>query len=85
MEQNLVNRLQKIKEHEQAIKEQKDFIRASLIASIRNMKVPSVKKVGSILNVIAYKDLDRCSWRDFREFSLYVYRAKSIMCSIESY
>ena len=58
MEQNLVNRLQEIKEHEQAIKEKKDFIRSSLIASIKNMKVPSVKKVGSILNVIAYKDLD---------------------------
>ena len=55
MEQILVNRLQKIKEYEQAIKDQKDFIRASLIASIKNIKVPSVKKVGSILNVIAYK------------------------------
>ena len=58
MEQNLVNRLQEIKEHEQVIKEKKDFIRASLIASIKNVKVPSVKKVGSILNVIAYKDLE---------------------------
>ena len=58
MEQNLVNKLQKIKELEQEIKEKKDFIRSSLIASIKNMKVPSVKKVGSILNVIAYKDLD---------------------------
>ena len=58
MDQNLVNRLQEIKEYEQAIKEKKDFIRASLIASIKNMKVPSVKKVGSILNVIAYKDLE---------------------------
>ena len=53
----LANRLQEIKEQEKAIKNQKDFIRASLIASIKNVRVPSVKKVGTILNVIAYKDL----------------------------
>lgn len=58
MEKNLANRLQEIKEHEKAIKEQKDFIRASLIASIKSVSVPSVKKVGTILNVIAYKDLE---------------------------
>ena len=62
MEQNvsnyLENRLQEIKEHEQAIKNQKDFIRASLIASIKDVRVPSVKKVGTFLNVIAYKDLE---------------------------
>lgn len=57
----LANRLQEIKEHEKAIKSQKDFIRASLIASINSIKdvrVPSVKKVGTVLNVIAYKDLE---------------------------
>ena len=54
----LANRLQEIKEQEQAIKEKKDFIRASLIASIKDARVPSVKKVGTVLNVIAYKDLE---------------------------
>ena len=54
----LANRLQEIKEHEQAIKEQKDFIRASFIASIKDVRVPSVKKVGRFLNVIAYKDFE---------------------------
>ena len=54
----LANRLQEIKEHEKAIKNQKDFIRASLIASIKDVRVPSVKKVGTVLNVIAYKDLE---------------------------
>ena len=54
----LENRLQEIKEQEKAIKEQKDFIRASLIESIKDVRVPSVKKVGTVLNVIAYKDLE---------------------------
>lgn len=58
MEQNLVNRLQEIKEHEQAIKEKKDFIRASLIAAIKSVEDPSIKKVGAILSVISFKDLD---------------------------
>ena len=40
----LANRLQEIKEHEKAIKNQKDFIRASLIASIKDVRVPSCKK-----------------------------------------
>ena len=90
MEQNLVNRLQEIKEHEQAIKDKKDFIRDSLIASIKNVKVPSVKKVGSILNVIAYKDLE--NW-DARGKILENFLCKYIeqnplcvtLCNIESY
>lgn len=57
MEQNLANRLQEIKEHEQAIKEQKDFIRASFIAAIKETTHPSVKKIGSILHIISYKDM----------------------------
>lgn len=57
MEQNLVNILQEIKEHEQAIKEQKDFIRASFIAAIKETTHPSVKKIGSILHIISYKDM----------------------------
>ena len=57
MEQNLVNRLQEIKELEQAIKEQKDFIRASFIAATKDLKQPSVKKIGSILHIISYKDM----------------------------
>ena len=39
MEQILANRLQEMKEHEKAIKNQKDFIRASLIASIKDVRV----------------------------------------------
>ena len=58
MEQNLAKRLQEIKEHEQAIKEQKNFIRASFIAAIKESTNPSVKKIGSILHIIAYKDLE---------------------------
>ena len=58
MEQNLANRLQEIKEHEQAIKEQKDFIRASFIAAIKETTNPSVKKIGSILHIISSKDLE---------------------------
>lgn len=58
MEQNLSNRLQKIKELEQAIKEQKDFIRTSLIAAIKSVEDPSIKKVGTILCVISSKDLE---------------------------
>lgn len=57
MEQNLVNRLQEIKELEQAIKEQKDFIRASFIAATKDIKQPSVKKIGSVLHIISYKDM----------------------------
>ena len=58
MEQNLVNILQEIKEHEQAIKEKKDFIRSSFIASIKERTNPSVKKIGSILHIISSKDLE---------------------------
>jgi len=57
MEQILSNRLQEIKEHEQAVKEQKDFIRASFIAAIKESTNPSVKKIGSILHIISYKDM----------------------------
>ena len=57
MEQNLVNRLQEIKEHEQAIKEKKDFIRSSFIAAIKGTTHPSVKKIGSVLHIISYKDM----------------------------
>ena len=58
MEQNLVNRLQEIKEHEQVIKEKKDFIRSSFISAIKESTNPSVKKIGSILHIISYKDLE---------------------------
>lgn len=58
MKQNLVNRLQEIKEHEQAIKEQKDFIRVSLIAAIGETTNPSTKKIGKFLHIISYKDLE---------------------------
>ena len=54
----LANRLQEIKEQEQAIKNQKDFIRDSFIASIKERTNPSVKKIGSILHIISYKDLE---------------------------
>lgn len=57
MEKNLANKLQEIKEHEQAVKEQKDFIRASFIAAIKETTHPSVKKIGSILHIISYKDM----------------------------
>lgn len=57
MEKNLANKLQEIKEHEQAVKEQKDFIRASFIAAIKETTHPSVKKIGSILHLISYKDM----------------------------
>lgn len=57
MKQNLSNRLQEIKELEQAIKEQKDFIRASFIAATKDLKQPSVKKIGSVLHIISYKDM----------------------------
>ena len=57
METILSNKLQEIKEHEQAIKEQKDFIRASFIAAIKETTHPSVKKIGSILHIISYKDM----------------------------
>ena len=58
MEQILANRLQEIKEQEQAIKNQKDFIRDSFIAAIKERTNPSVKKIGSILHIISYKDLE---------------------------
>ena len=57
MEQILSNKLQEIKELEQAIKEQKDFIRASFIAATKDLKQPSVKKIGSVLHIISYKDM----------------------------
>ena len=56
MEQILANRLQEIKEQEQAIKNQKDFIRDSFIAAIKESNNPSVKKICSILHIISYKD-----------------------------
>lgn len=57
METILSNKLQEIKEQEQAVKEQKDFIRASFIAAIKETKHPSVKKIGSLLHIISYKDM----------------------------
>lgn len=57
METILSNKLQEIKEQEQAVKEQKDFIRASFIAAIKETTHPSVKKIGSILHLISYKDM----------------------------
>ena len=54
----LANRLQEIKEHEQAIKEKKDFIRSSFIAAIKECTNPSVKKIGSILHIISYKNME---------------------------
>ena len=57
METILSNKLQEIKEQEQAVKEQKDFIRASFIAAIKESTNPSVKKIGSILHIISYKDM----------------------------
>ena len=81
MDQNLVNRLQEIKEHEQAIKEKKDFIRASLIAAIKSVNVPSVKKVGSILTVIAYKDLENWDVRgEILENFLCMYIEQNPLC-----
>ena len=44
METIFSNKLQEIKEQEQAVKEQKDFIRASFIAAIKETTHPSVKK-----------------------------------------
>lgn len=62
MEKNLsnylANRLQEIREQEKAIKEQKDFIRDSFIAAIKERTNPSVKKIGSMLHIISYKDLE---------------------------
>ena len=57
METILSNKLQEIKEQEQAVKEQKDFIRASFIAAIKETTHPSVKKIGSVLHTISYKDM----------------------------
>lgn len=58
METILSNKLQEIKEHEQAIKDKKDFIRSSFIASIKERTNPSVKKIGSFLHIISSKDLE---------------------------
>ena len=57
METIFSNKLQEIKEQEQAVKEQKDFIRASFIAAIKETTHPSVKKIGSVLHTISYKDM----------------------------
>jgi hypothetical protein len=77
----LANRLQEIKEQEKAIKNQKDFIRDSLIASIKNVRVPSVKKVGTILNVIAYKDLENWDVRgEILEQFLCTYIEQNPLC-----
>lgn len=81
MGQNLANRLQEIKEHEQAIKEQKDFIRASFIAAIKETTHPSVKKIGSILHIISYKDMynwDVCG--DILEHFLCRYIEQNSLC-----
>lgn len=81
MKQNLANRLQKIKEHEQAIKEQKDFIRASFIAAIKETTHPSVKKIGSILHIISYKDMDNWDVRgDILENFLCRYIEQNSLC-----
>lgn len=58
MDKNLENRLQEIKAHEQAISEQKDFIRASFIAAIKETTNPSIKKIGNFLHIISYKDME---------------------------
>jgi hypothetical protein len=58
MDKNLANRLQDIKAHEQAISEQKEFIRASFIAAIKETTNPSIKKIGNFLHTISYKDLE---------------------------
>jgi hypothetical protein len=58
MDKNLANRLQDIKAHEQAISEQKEFIRASFIAAIKEITNPSIKKIGNFLHTISYKDLE---------------------------
>ena len=58
MDKNLENRLQAIKAHEQAISEQKDFIRASFIAAIKETTNPSIKKIGNFLHIISYKDME---------------------------
>ena len=58
MDKNLENRLQEIKAHEQAISEQKDFIRASFIAAVKETTNPSIKKIGNFLHIISYKDLE---------------------------
>jgi hypothetical protein len=77
----LANRLQEIKEQEKAIKNQKDFIRASLIESIKNVRVPSVKKVGTVLNVIAYKDLENWDVRgEILENFLCAYIEQNPLC-----
>ena len=54
----LENELQEIKDLEQRIKDEKEFVRSSLIAAIKEVYHPDVKKIGSILQVIQYKDLD---------------------------
>lgn len=58
MDKNLANRLQAIKAQEQAISEQKEFIRASFIAAIKETTNPSIKKIGKFLHTISYKDLE---------------------------
>lgn len=58
MDKNLENRLQAIKAQEQAIKEQKDFIRASFIAAVKETTNPSIKKIGNFLHIISYKDME---------------------------
>ena len=54
----LENELQEIKDLEQRIKDEKEFVRSSLIAAVKEVYHPDVKKIGSILQVIQYKDLD---------------------------
>lgn len=81
MEQILSNILQEIEEHEQAIKEQKDFIRTSFIAAIKDTTNPSVKKIGSILHIISYKDLENWDARgDILEYFLCKYIEQNSLC-----
>ena len=77
----LANRLQEIKEHEQAIKDQKDFIRDSFIAAIKERTNPSVKKIGSILHIISYKDLENWDVRgEILENYLCTYIEQNPLC-----
>ena len=81
MEQILANRLQEIKEQEQAIKDKKDFIRESFIAAIKGITHPSVKKIGSVLHIISYKDMYNWDVRgEVLENFLYRYIEQNPLC-----
>lgn len=73
--------LQEIKKQEQAVKEQKDFIRASFIAAIKETTHPSVKKIGSVLHTISYKDMYNWDVRgDILEGFLCKYVEQNSLC-----